>query len=60
MAFLSSCARNDFDLSDIQVAFFIAVVFLGEFAGSIFFGSIADKYGRRIPFIFGKCAVLSY
>jgi MFS family permease len=41
-------------LSDMQVALFISVVFLGEFAGSILFGSIADKYGRRRTFIFGR------
>lgn len=54
MAFLSTCARHHFDLSDLEIAFFISVVFLGEFAGSIMFGSVADKYGRKRTFIFGR------
>ena len=54
LAFMSSCARSEFDLSDLQVALFVCVVFAAEFAGSLLFGTIADKYGRRITFIFSE------
>lgn len=51
LSFISTCAGMDWDLSGTQVALITSIVFAGELLGSIFFGPIADAYGRRQAFM---------
>jgi MFS family permease len=57
LAFLSSCAASEWQLSDAQEATLTAMVFLGIVVGSIFWGWFADKYGRRPAYLY-SCAII--
>jgi MFS family permease len=51
LSFLSSCASEEWNLSNTQQASITSVVFAGIIAGSMIWGSFADRFGRRIAFI---------
>ena len=51
LAFMSVCAGAEWGLGDSQVASITSAVFAGEFIGGIFFGPVADIYGRRTSFL---------
>ena len=53
LAFISTCADRDWDLTDSQVASITSVVFAGQLIGSMFWGPLADHRGRKIVFISG-------
>jgi MFS family permease len=53
LSFISTCADQDWDLTDSQVASITSVVFGGQLVGSMFWGPLADYYGRKIVFISG-------
>ena len=48
---MATCAGVDFNLTDYEVATIASIVFVGEVAGSIFWGPFADHYGRRLSFL---------
>jgi len=51
LAFMSTCAGVEWDLTDGQMASITSAVFLGQFVGGVFWGSYADIYGRRKSFL---------
>lgn len=51
LSFIAVCAADDFNLSNFEEAFLASMVFAGELGGGIFWGPIADKFGRRPTFI---------
>jgi putative MFS transporter len=51
LSFLSTCAGEEWNLSDTAQASITSVVFAGIIAGSMFWGSFADRVGRRVAFI---------
>lgn len=51
LSFLATCAGSEWNLSDTQQASITSVVFGGIIAGSMCWGSFADRYGRRLAFI---------
>lgn len=52
LGFISTCAGVDWNLNSTQIASITSAVFLGQFIGSLFWGPLADVYGRRITFSF--------
>ena len=58
LSFVSSCAGEDFNLSDSQIASITSSVFFGSLLGSLFWGPVADKYGRRKSFIASISTIL--
>lgn len=58
LAFLSFCAGDEWNLSNAEKASITGVVFAGELAGSLFWGPMADKFGRKIAFIVA-CVMIS-
>ena len=51
LTYMSTCAGDEWHLSDASRATIVSVVFAGEMFGSLFWGPFADKYGRRIGFL---------
>lgn len=51
LSFIATCAGDDWDLSDAQVASIASVVFVGILIGSFFWGKAADRYGRKNSFL---------
>ena len=51
LAFMSTCAGVEWDLTDVQMASVTSAVFAGEFLGGLFWGPVADQYGRRFSFL---------
>lgn len=51
LSFMSACAGIEWGLSDDQIALISSIVFAGQFAGTLFFGYFADRFGRRIGFL---------
>ena len=51
LAFMSTCAGVEWDLTDGQMASITSAVFLGQFVGGLFWGTFADIYGRRKSFL---------
>ncbi|EGD80247.1 hypothetical protein PTSG_10923 [Salpingoeca rosetta] len=47
LTFLQVEAKHAFDLTDVEESTLSAVVFGGELFGSIFWGPMADRFGRR-------------
>jgi len=58
LTFLATCAGDEWGLSDAQQAAITGIVFAGIVIGTMFWGLIADIYGRRFAF-FGACAFIS-
>jgi len=57
LSFLSICVGLDWNLSSSQTALISSAVFIGELIGSLWWGKIADIYGRRSSFILG-CSII--
>ena len=51
LSFISSCAGDEFQLTNNKKASLVSIVFIGELLGSIIWGFIADKYGRKFAFL---------
>ena len=51
LSFISICAGDEWNLSDAEIGSVIGAVFAGELAGSLLWGPVADKYGRRFAFM---------
>lgn len=58
LTFISSCASDSFDLNNTKKATISSIVFIGELLGSLFWGRIADKYGRRISFLLASTLIV--
>lgn len=58
LSYLSTCAGDEWNLDNAQKAAITSVVFAGEMAGSLFWGPIADKFGRKIAFLLA-CSLIS-
>lgn len=56
---MATCAGIDWDLTGSEIASITSVVFAGELIGSMFWGPLADKYGRRIAFVLGVVVIYS-
>mmetsp|Transcript_3229 Transcript_3229/g.4550 ORF Transcript_3229/g.4550 Transcript_3229/m.4550 type:complete len:522 (-) Transcript_3229:56-1621(-) len=48
LSFLSLCAQDEWHLSNAQASSITAVVFAGELVGALFWGQLADRFGRRM------------
>lgn len=46
------CAGDDWSLSDAEIASILSIAFIGQAIGSLIFGQIADKFGRRVGILF--------
>jgi MFS family permease len=57
LSFLSICVGLDWNLSSSQTALISSVVFIGELCGSLWWGRMADTYGRRKTFLMG-CSII--
>lgn len=51
LVFISTCAGVDWNLSDSQQASITGVVFAGILLGSLVWGIVADRFGRKLTFI---------
>lgn len=51
LVFISTCASIEWNLSHAQQASITSVVFVGMVIGSLFWGIIADRYGRKTTFL---------
>lgn len=58
LSFLSICVGLEWNLSSSETALISSAVFIGELIGSLVWGQIADKYGRKSSFIMG-CSIIS-
>lgn len=58
LSFVATCAGDDWDLSNTQTASIASVVFVGIMIGNFFWGKMAERYGRKYPFL-GSCAIMS-
>lgn len=50
---MAPCVGLDWDLTDSEVAGIASMVFAGILLGSLFWGPIADIYGRRLSYLWG-------
>jgi len=51
LSYLSICAGVEWNLSNAQIASITSVVFVGTLLGSVIWGLVADRYGRRGAYI---------
>ena len=58
LSFLSTCVGAEWDLSHSQKATITSVVFGGTIVGSLVWGQVADRYGRRLTYLLG-CILIS-
>lgn len=58
LSFLSTCAGDEWNLSNSEIASLTSSVFFGIVVGSLFWGIIADRYGRKLTFLI-VCFVIS-
>ncbi len=57
LSFISTCAGQDWDLNTSEISLIASVVFGGQLVGTVFWGPLADSYGRRIAFICGSVLI---
>jgi MFS family permease len=58
LSFLSTCAGEEWNLSNQDRAAITGVVFAGILAGSLFWGIFADRFGRKLTFLLA-CGLIS-
>jgi len=59
LSFISMCASVQWNLEDSEMASITSAVFAGQFIGGLFWGPIADRFGRRKAFIACICIISS-
>jgi putative MFS transporter len=59
LTYMSTCAGDEWHLSDGQRASIVSAVFAGEMCGSMFWGPFADMYGRRKGFLFASIVIFT-
>jgi len=59
LSFISMCASVQWNLPDAEMASITSAVFAGQFVGGLFWGPIADRFGRRKAFICCICIISS-
>ena len=60
LTFMNTCAGNEWGLTDVQRASISAVVFSGELFGGLFFGPLADRFGRKRAFLCACCLIVTF
>ncbi|KAJ1422890.1 major facilitator superfamily domain-containing protein [Ochromonadaceae sp. CCMP2298] len=60
LTFLATCAGDDWGLTNTEKASITGVVFAGIILGTVFWGSFAEKYGRRWTYLLACCIVASF
>lgn len=60
--FTSHCAAIEWNLSSVQEASIVSIVFIGQLIGNLAFGILSDMKGRRITFLaaFGIIAIAGF
>jgi MFS family permease len=51
---------NEWGLSNVQRASITGVVFCGELLGGLFWGPVADRYGRKKAFLMASCLIVIF
>jgi putative MFS transporter len=59
LTYMSTCAGDEWHLSDGERASIVSAVFAGEMCGSIFWGPFADMFGRRKGFLFASTVIFT-
>jgi MFS family permease len=57
LGYLSQCAGQSFDLDNAKKASISGVVFAGQLIGSLLWGRIGDRYGRRVAFLMSASTI---
>jgi len=57
LGYLSQCAGQSFDLDDAKKASISGVVFAGQLLGSLLWGRLGDRYGRRTAFLLSASTI---
>lgn len=57
LSFISICAGDEWNLNDAEIGSIIGAMFAGEMAGSLVWGPVADKYGRRCAFMWAYAVI---
>jgi fucose permease len=57
LSFLSTCAGNEWSLSNTEKASITGIVFCGMITGSQIWGVVSDVYGRRVGFLLATLLV---
>lgn len=60
LSFVSTCAGDEWGLSNFQRASVTGAVFSGELIGGLFWGPVADKYGRKKAFLMASSLICSF
>jgi len=57
LSYLATCAGSEWNLDAAQQASITSLVFGGELIGSLFWGQIADRFGRKVAYIIACCLI---
>eukprot|EP00607_Mallomonas_marina_P005717 CAMPEP_0182436382 /NCGR_PEP_ID=MMETSP1167-20130531/81240_1 /TAXON_ID=2988 /ORGANISM="Mallomonas Sp, Strain CCMP3275" /LENGTH=480 /DNA_ID=CAMNT_0024628495 /DNA_START=34 /DNA_END=1476 /DNA_ORIENTATION=- len=60
LVFLQGCAIAEWNLNTSEKAILASAVALGQLIGLLIFGSLSDKYGRRLLIIAGWIIIVSF
>jgi len=60
LSFISLCAGADWGLTNTEIAALTSAIFAGEMLGSMFWGPVSDRYGRRFVFIAHVCVMVLF
>lgn len=60
LAFVGPSIRCEWDVTDVQAAMMTTIVFAGMTIGSICWGAIADRYGRKLSLILSTAVILVF